>query len=106
MTSFLTVEFLVFFILFGFSMFKSRREKTSEDYFLASRNLFWPLIGLSLIAANISSEHFVGQAGQGAGIAGMAIASYEWLAAITLVCVAFLFLPKFLTPFKGVTLQG
>jgi SSS family solute:Na+ symporter len=54
------------------------------------------LIGLSLIAANISTEHFVGMAGQGAGIAGMAVASYEWLAAITLVCVAIFFLPKFL----------
>ncbi|GAH66808.1 unnamed protein product, partial [marine sediment metagenome] len=56
----------------------------------------WPLIGLSLIAANISTEHFVGMAGQGAGIAGMAVAGYEWLAAITLVCVALFFLPKFL----------
>jgi SSS family solute:Na+ symporter len=89
--------FVVFYaIVLGVSLYKSRRERTGEDYFLASRNLFWPLIGLSLIAANISSEHFVGMAGQGAGIAGMAIASYEWMAAITLVCVAFIFLPKFL----------
>jgi SSS family solute:Na+ symporter len=83
-------------IVVGFSMFKSRREETGEDYFLASRGLIWPLIGLSLIAANISTEHFVGMSGQGAGIAGMAIASYEWMAAITLVLVALLFLPKFL----------
>ncbi len=89
--------FLAFYaVVLGVSMYKSRRERTGEDYFLASRGLFWPLIGLSLIAANISSEHFVGMAGQGAGLAGMAIASYEWMAAITLVCVAFLFLPKFL----------
>ncbi len=89
--------FLAFFgVVVGVSMYKSRREETSEDFFLASRGLFWPLIGLSLIAANISTEHFVGMAGQGAGIAGMAIASYEWMAAITLVFVAIFFLPKFL----------
>jgi len=89
--------FLAFFgVVISVSMYKSRKEKTSEDFFLASRGLVWPLIGLSLIAANISTEHFVGMAGQGAGIAGMAIASYEWLAAITLVFVAIFFLPKFL----------
>ncbi len=91
------VTFVGFFALVvGVSMYKSRREETSEDFFLASRGLTWPLIGLSLIAANISTEHFVGMAGQGAGIAGMAIASYEWLAAVTLVFVAIFFLPKFL----------
>ncbi|MFB0524195.1 MAG: SLC5 family protein, partial [Phycisphaerae bacterium] len=89
--------FVVFFtIVVGVSMYKSRREKTSEDFFLASRGLLWPFIGLSLIAANISTEHFVGMAGQGAGIAGMAIASYEWMAAIVLIFVAVFFLPKFL----------
>ena len=65
--------FVAFFaVVIGVSMYKSRRGKTSEDFFLASRGLLWPLIGLSLIAANISTEHFVGMAGQGAGIAGMA----------------------------------
>jgi len=89
--------FVAFFaVVIGVSMYKSRRGKTSEDFFLASRGLLWPLIGLSLIAANISTEHFVGMAGQGAGIAGMAIASYEWMAAITLVVVCFVFLPRFL----------
>jgi len=89
--------FLAFFgVVVGVSMYKSRREETSEDFFLAGRGLFWPMIGLSLIAANISTEHFVGMAGQGAGIAGMAVASYEWIAAITLVVVALFFLPKFL----------
>lgn len=89
--------FLAFFgIVIGFSMFKSRKEETGEDFFLASRGLMWPLIGLSLIAANISSEQFVGMSGQSAGIAGLAIASYEWMAAITLVITAFFFLPKFL----------
>ena len=88
--------FVAFFgVVVGVSMYKSRREKTGEDYFLASRSLLWPFIGLSLIAANISTEHFVGMAGQGAGM-GMAVASYEWIAAITLVFVAIFFLPKFL----------
>ncbi len=97
LTIFDIAVFLIFFaVVVGVSMYKSRREKTGEDFFLASRGLFWPIIGLSLIAANISTEHFVGMAGQGAGIAGMAIASYEWMAAIVLVFVALFFLPKFL----------
>jgi len=91
------LTFLAFFgVVISVSMYKSRKEETSEDFFLASRGLVWPLIGLSLIAANISTEHFVGMAGQGAGVAGLAIASYEWMAAITLVFVAIFFLPKFL----------
>jgi SSS family solute:Na+ symporter len=89
--------FLLFFLfVVGISMYKSRKEETGEDFFLASRGLLWPLIGLSLIAANISTEHFVGMAGQGAGIAGLAVASYEWMAAICLVFVCLFFLPKFL----------
>jgi solute:Na+ symporter, SSS family len=90
--------FAAFFALVvGVSMYKSRKEENEEDYFLAGRGLVWPLIGISLIAANISTEQFVGMAGQGAGNVGLAIASYEWMAAITLVIVAFLFLPKFLS---------
>lgn len=89
--------FIFFFlIVVSVSMYKSRKEKTDEDFFLASRGLIWPLIGLSLIAANISTEHFVGMSGQGASDVGLAVASYEWMAAITLVFVAFFFLPKFL----------
>ncbi|MCU0644702.1 MAG: solute:sodium symporter family transporter, partial [bacterium] len=89
--------FLLFFIIVvGISMYKSRKEETGEDFFLASRSLLWPFIGLSLIAANISTEHFVGMAGQGAGIAGLAIASYEWMAAICLIFVCIFFLPRFL----------
>lgn len=80
----------------SFSMFKSRKEKTDEDYFLASRGLRWWLIGFSLIAANISTEQFVGMNGSAAGNVGMAIASYDWIAAITLVFVAIFFVPKFL----------
>lgn len=78
----------------GISLYKSRQKKeTSEDYFLASRNLMWYLIGFSLIASNISTEQFVGMSGQSAGQVGMAVASYEWIAAITLVIVA---IPEYL----------
>jgi SSS family solute:Na+ symporter len=80
----------------GVSLYASRKEDTSEDYFLAGRNLTWWLIGFSLIASNISTEHFIGMAGSGFGIAGLSIASYEWIAAITLVIVAFWLLPLFL----------
>ncbi len=88
----------VFFVcVITVGLLKSRKEKTSEDYFLAGRDLKWWLIGFSLIAANISAEQFVGMSGQAAmGSIGLAVASYEWIAAITLVVVAFFFLPKFL----------
>lgn len=75
---------------------KSRNETDSEGYFLAGRGLKWWLIGISLIAANISAEQFVGMSGQAADYLGIAIASYEWMAAVTLVIVAFAFLPYFL----------
>ena len=89
---------VVFFVcVITVGLLKSRKEKTSEDYFLAGRDLKWWLIGFSLIAANISAEQFVGMSGQAAmGSIGLAVASYEWIAAITLVVVAFFFLPKFL----------
>ncbi len=97
--SWIDIGFFLAFICFvvGTSLYKSRKKKeTSEDYFLAGRSLFWYLIGFSLIASNISTEQFVGMSGQSAGHVGMAVASYEWIAAITLVFVALFFLPKFL----------
>ena len=92
---------IVIFVAFvasviGIGIGKSRHEGDSESYFLAGRGLSWWLIGFSLIAANISTEQFVGMSGQAADYVGLAIASYEWMAAITLVVVAFFFLPKFL----------
>lgn len=92
---------IVVFILFvivviAVGLIKSRGESDSEDYFLAGRGLSWWLIGFSLIAANISTEQFVGMSGNAASHVGMAIASYEWMAAVTLVVVAFAFLPYFL----------
>ncbi|MCG6923733.1 MAG: sodium/solute symporter [Acidobacteria bacterium] len=88
------VGFIVTVVTVGVMM--SRDEKDSESYFLAGRGLSWWLIGFSLIAANISTEQFVGMSGSAADYVGLAIASYEWMAAITLVVVAFFFLPKFL----------
>jgi len=95
------VVFVVFVAsVIGVGLWKSKsahsEEGSAADYFLAGRGLTWWLIGISLIAANISAEQFVGMSGQSASYLGIAIASYEWMAAVTLVFVAFAFLPYFL----------
>ncbi len=91
-----TVAFVGYFVVIALvAVVAGRREREAADYFLAGRNLPWWIIGISLIASNISTEHFVGMAGSGVDF-GLAIASYEWMAAITLVIVARWFLPKFL----------
>ncbi len=99
------IDIIVFLVLgvfaIGVGLWASRGEAThsehgAQDYFLAGRGLTWWLVGFSLIAANISTEQFVGMSGKAADWLGMAIASYEWMAAITLIFVAFVFLPKFL----------
>ncbi|MDO9037807.1 MAG: sodium/glucose cotransporter, partial [Lutibacter sp.] len=74
---------------------KKGHQKTAEDYFLASKSLPWWAIGASLIAANISAEQFIGMSGSGFAL-GLAIASYEWMAAITLIIVGKFFLPIFI----------
>jgi len=74
---------------------KKGKEKTTEDYFLAGKSLPWWAIGASLIAANISAEQIIGMSGSGFKV-GLAIASYEWMAAITLIIVAKYFLPIFI----------
>lgn len=85
--------------IFGLAQFVSREKagkaKDSSDYFLASKSLPWWAIGASLIAANISAEQIIGMSGSGYAI-GLAIASYEWMAALTLLIVAKFFLPIFL----------
>ena len=78
---------------------KKGHEKSAEDYFLAGKSLPWWAIGASLIAANISAEQFIGMSGSGFAI-GLAIASYEWMAAITLLVVGKYFLPIFIN--KGI----
>lgn len=95
-----TVIVIVYFVLiFGLAQVVSREraghQKDSTDYFLASRNLPWWAIGASLIAANISAEQIVGMSGSGYAL-GLAIASYEWMAALTLLIVGKYFLPIFL----------
>ena len=77
------------------SMRRDNAQTTSSDYFLAGRSLPWWAIGASLIAANISAEQIIGMSASGYGI-GLAIASYEWMAALTLLIVAKFLLPIFL----------
>lgn len=74
---------------------KPGHEKNAKDYFLASNTLPWWAVGTSLIAANISAEQIIGMSGSGF-VVGLGIASYEWMAAITLILVGKFFLPIFL----------
>jgi len=89
--------FSFFAIVISFSVFKSRGSaKGKEDYFLAGRGLPWWLIGISIIAANISTEQFVGMAGQGAGSVGLAVSWWQLVGSIGIVIIAFTLLPRFL----------
>ncbi len=92
--------FVVYCVLVvGLGLWVSREKKgvkkDSKDYFLASKALPWWAVGASLIASNISAEQFIGMSGSGFAI-GMGIASYEFMAALTLVIVAMFFLPIYL----------
>jgi len=83
-------------LIIGIGLWVSRgKGDSSEDYFLAGKSLPWWAIGASLIAANISAEQFIGMSGSGFAI-GLAIASYEWMAALTLLIVGKYFLPIFI----------
>ncbi|MBU3927755.1 MAG: sodium/sugar symporter [Bacteroidetes bacterium] len=101
--SFALLDYLIFgayaVLIISVGLYVSRtkkgEEKTAEDYFLAGKTLPWWAIGASLIAANISAEQFIGMSGSGMA-AGLAIASYEWMAAITLIIVGKYFLPIFI----------
>lgn len=89
--------FVAFYaVVIGVSLWKSRRETGSADYFLAGRNLPWPLIGISIVAANISTEQFVGMAGQGAGSVGLAVSVWQLVGAAGIVLIGFTLLPRFL----------
>lgn len=101
-STFHTIDIIIFaaylLIIVGLGIWISRRkknkDKTAEDYFLAGKSLPWWTIGASLIAANISAEQFIGMSGSGfAG--GFAVASYEFMAALTLIIVAKFFMPIF-----------
>ncbi|WP_282134358.1 sodium/sugar symporter [Seonamhaeicola maritimus] len=98
-----TLDYVIFvayaILILGVGLWVSRdkegHQKNAEDYFLASKSLPWWAIGASLIAANISAEQFIGMSGSGFAL-GLAIASYEWMAALTLIIVGKYFLPIFI----------
>jgi SSS family solute:Na+ symporter len=92
---FITYAILILGVGLWVSRDKKGHQKNAEDYFLASKSLPWWAIGASLIAANISAEQFIGMSGSGFA-SGLAIASYEWMAAITLIIVGKYFLPIFI----------
>jgi solute:Na+ symporter, SSS family len=89
-----------FVVVIGFSIWKSRRTighgESSSDYFLAGRGLTWPLIGISIVAANISTEQMVGMAGQAAGKTGLAVSAWQLTGSVGIVLIALTLLPKFL----------
>ncbi|GEL11091.1 solute:Na+ symporter, SSS family [Flavobacterium glycines] len=93
--------FLVYFFIvagYGYSVYirkKTQSISASHDYFLAEGSLTWWAIGTSLIASNISSEQFIAMSGNGFKM-GLAIATYEWMAALTLIIVAVFFIPVYL----------
>ena len=89
--------YAVIIISLGLWLSRTRRgeQKTAKDYFLANRSLTWWAVGASLIAANISAEHFIAMSGSGFAV-GLAVACYEWVAAVVLIIVAKYFLPVFL----------
>jgi SSS family solute:Na+ symporter len=93
--------FIGFFVLVvGLSLWKSRHRKghhdNSADFFLAGRGLTWPLIGISIVAANISTEQMVGMAGQAAGSVGLAVSSWQLMGSVGIVIISMTLLPKFL----------
>ena len=100
---FATIDYIIFIVygcvIVGLGLWVSRSEKgvekTAQEYFLADKSLTWWAVGASLIAANISAEHFIGTTGSGFAI-GLAISAYEWMAAIALIIVAKYFLPVFI----------
>ena len=102
-TNFSALDYVVFglyvLLIVGIGLWISRtkkgEEKTADDYFLAGKSLTWWAIGASLLAANISAEHFIAMSGSGF-ITGLGIAVYEWMGALTLIVVGKYFLPIFL----------
>ncbi|MDP9081428.1 MAG: sodium/solute symporter [Bacteroidota bacterium] len=104
MNKFSTIDYVIFVIYFfvvagyGYWVY-SRKKKTtvsgSHDFFLAEGSLTWWAIGASLIASNISAEQFIGASGQGFQV-GLAVAAYEWIAALALIIVAVWFIPVYL----------
>jgi SSS family solute:Na+ symporter len=96
----LIVIALFFALVISLSVWKSRRspdhKENSSDFFLAGRGLTWPLIGISIVAANISTEQMVGMAGQAAGSTGLAVSGWQLLGSVFIVIIAMTLLPRFL----------
>src|SRR5260370_41492352 len=84
-----------FVIIFAIGFYFARKERTSTDYFLASRNVGWFAIGASLFVSNISTEHFIGLAGSGAST-GLAVGHFEWLACLIVLILGWVFVPFYL----------
>src|SRR5919112_128297 len=84
-----------FMIVFAIGFYFARRERTSESYFLAGRDVGWFAIGASLFVSNISTEHFIGLAGSGA-TSGLAVGHFEWLACLILLILGWVFVPFYL----------
>lgn len=91
----LVIIAVYFVIVFGIGFYFSRKERTSEDYFLAGRNIGWFAIGASLFVSNISTEHFIGLAGSGA-TSGLAAGNFEWEASVILLLLGWVFVPFYL----------
>ena len=94
-TADLVIIVLYFCVVFAIGLYFSLRERTSADYFLASRNVGWFAIGASLFVSNISTEHFIGLAGSGAS-SGLAVGHFEWLACFMLLILGWIFVPFYL----------
>src|SRR5262245_284362 len=86
---------LYFLVVFAIGWYFSRKERTTTDYFLASRDVAWWAIGASLFSSNIGSEHFIGLSGSGAAT-GMAGGHFEWLASIIVLILGWVFVPFYL----------
>jgi SSS family solute:Na+ symporter len=91
----LVIIAVYFVVVFGIGFYFSRKERTSEDYFLAGRNIGWFAIGASLFVSNISTEHFIGLAGSGA-TSGLAAGNFEWEASVILLLLGWVFVPFYL----------
>jgi SSS family solute:Na+ symporter len=102
MSRFATIDYVIFLIYFvivagyGYWIYrrKTKSESATKDFFLAEGSLTWWAIGASLIASNISAEQFIGMSGNGFTV-GIAVAAYEWVAAIALIIVAVWFIPMY-----------
>jgi SSS family solute:Na+ symporter len=94
------IVFVLYFLMvasYGYWVYRKKKDTVSEsqDFFLAEGSLTWWAIGASLIASNISAEQFIGMSGEGFFV-GVAIAAYEWIAALGLIIIAVWFIPIYL----------